>query len=309
MRRGLALLAVVLVLGGAVGALALLVRDEAEPPGLPVGDDGIAARTSLSDRSQLFGEQLVARLDLLVDRKVLDPDHVAVDARFAPFTSGGSAVVTRVDHGRFTSLRFEYRLDCLAAACVPETLTQSFALPELRVRHEGSLVEVAQWPRVTIGSRIGEPADDGNEGRFRSRSDIAWRANLDLAEPTYRVDTTLLTSLLVSGAAALLLASVLLLLHAFPVARLGLHRLRGDRTTPLERALRVLERAHAQGLEREQRLALDRLAQELRTGGQHALAGTARELAWEQRIPDSGRTAPLSERVRDVIAGSTNGRP
>jgi hypothetical protein len=77
--------------------------------------------------------------------------------------------------------------------------------------------------------------------------------------------------------------------------------------TPLERALAVLERAHEQGIEREQRLALDKLAHELRTGGQQELAGRARELAWEQDVPDAARTAPFSEHVRDVIAGRSNG--
>ena len=54
----------VAVIGGAL-ALALLVRDEKPSgAGFPVGDDGIAAHSSLSDRTELFGSPLRARLDV-----------------------------------------------------------------------------------------------------------------------------------------------------------------------------------------------------------------------------------------------------
>ena len=107
----------------------------------------------------------------------------------------------------------------------------------------------------------------------------------------------------------LLVATLYFVQRAFPSAPLGFRRLRRVKLTPLERALAVLERAHAEGVEREQRLALDQLSHELRTGGLQELDGTARSLSWEQSVPDADRTSTLTDRVRQVIAGRTNGRP
>jgi hypothetical protein len=303
-----AVLAAVVV--GAAVAVALLVRDERAPSlGLPVGDDGIAARSSVSGRSLLFGEQLIARLELLVDREILDPDRVTVDAEFDPFSPSGKPFESRTDYDRFTSMRFEYPIECLTTACVPETVTKLYDLPSVTVRHERVPVEIVEWPRLTINSRVGEPTVEANNPTAQPGFDLPWRANLRVQPATYRVDPTLLTALFAGVALLLLVATLYFAQRAFPGAPLGFRRLRRVKLTPLERALVVLERAHEQGIEREQRLALDQLAHELRTGGQQELAGTARELAWEQSVPDSDRTSTLTDRVRAVIAGRTNGRP
>ena len=301
-------LALAAVVVGAAVALALLLRDEHAPTiGLPVGDDGIAARASLGSRSQLFGQLLTARLDLLVDREVLDPAKITVDALFDPFSTNGAPVTSRRDYDRFTRLRYEYRLDCVTTDCVPEGARKDFDLPSAPVRHEGVPVEVVEWPRVTIASRYREPETDVGM-RFQGSVDLPWRANVRVRPASYSVDPTLLTAALAGLAVLLLFVSLFFVQRAFPSAPFGFRRLRRMRLTPLERAIAVLERAQKQGIEREQRLALDRLARELRTGGQHELAGDARELAWTADVPGPDRTARLSEQVRAVIAGGTNGR-
>jgi hypothetical protein len=299
---------VVAVVGGTL-ALALLVRDEKPAgEGFPVGDDGIAARPSLSDRTELFGSPLRARLDLLVDREVLDPDKVTVDGKFTPFDTVGQPTTTRTDYDRYSRLRFDYQLECLKTVCVPETLTKPLDLPDAVIRHEGVPVEVVKWPSLTIASRYEEPTVDRNDPTAQPRFDLPWRATLRLQPATYRVDPTTVTVLFVGLALVLLVASLYFVQKAFPGVPLGFHRLRRVKLTPLERALVVLERAHDQGIEREQRLALDKLAHELSSGGQSELAGNARRLAWEEDVPDAERTATLSGQVRDVIAGRSNGR-
>ena len=296
------------VVVGIVVALAMLLRDEQAPTiGLPVGDDGIAARASLGSRAQLFGQLLTVRLDLLVDREVLDPDKITVDTRFDPFTTDGAPVTSRRDYDRFTRLRYEYRLDCVTTICVPEGAREDFDLQPTPVRHEGVPVEIIEWPQVTIASRYREPETDQGM-RFQGSVDLPWRANVRVRPASYSVDPTLLTVALAGLALLLLLVSLFFVQRAFPSAPFGFRRLRRIKLTPLERAIAVLERAQKQGIEREQRLALDRLARELRTGGQHELAGTARELAWTADVPGPDRTATLSEQVRAVIAGGTNGR-
>lgn len=311
MRRRLPFLAMlVAIVAGAAIAVSLLVRDErADPLGLPVGDDGIAARSAVSGRSLLFGEQLIARLELLIDRAVLDPEKVTVDAEWDPFTPTVEPVESRTDYDRFTSMRFEYGIECLTSACVPETVTKLFDLPSATVRHEGVPVEIVEWPRLTINSRVGEPTVEASNPTAQPGFDLPWRATLRVQPATYRIDPALLASLFAAAALMLLVATLYFVQRAFPSAPLGFRRLRRVRLTPLERALAVLERAHVEGIEREQRLALDQLAHELRTGGQAELAGTARELAWEQSVPDADRTSTLTDRIRDVIAGRSNGRP
>jgi len=303
--------AVALAVVGALAAVVLLVRDErSSPVGRPVGADGFAAQASIVPRNQLFGEPVRARLELLVDRAVLDPDKVRVSPKFDPFTPTGAPRRTRRDFDRLTRIRLDFPLECLATRCVPETLTQDFDLSAAVVRYAGQPVGVVEWPRVTIGSRVGDFAQAQASGRGPAQQqnvDLPWRATLRLRPVTFAANPTLLTTLLAALALALLVASLYFVQVAFPTAPLGFRRLRRVKLTPLERALAVLERAHDQGIEREQRLALDRLAHELRTGGEPELAGTARELAWEQSVPDAGRTASFSARVRDLIAGRTNG--
>ena len=303
------LVALVLAIVGGTAALVLLVRDEKPTRvGFPVGDDGIAARSSLSSRTQLFGSPVRARLDLLVDRTVLDPDRVAVDAKFEPFDLVAAPTKSRTDYDRYTRLRFDYELECLKTICVPDTLTKPFDLSDTVVRHDGLPVEIVEWPSITVASRFEEPVVDRNDPTAQPGFDLPWRATLRLQPATFRVDPTLLAAGLAGLGLVLLVASLFFVQKAFPGVPLGFHRLRRVKLTPLERALVVLERAHERGIEREQRLALDRLAQELRTGGQQQLAGTARRLAWEEDAPDSERTATLSDQVRDVIAGRSNGR-
>ena len=66
-------------------AIALLVRDESPPARVPRRRRRHRRALVALRRTELFGSPLGARLDLLVDREVLDPDKVAVDAKFAPF--------------------------------------------------------------------------------------------------------------------------------------------------------------------------------------------------------------------------------
>ena len=301
-------IAAIVAVCAAAAALALLVRDEKPAPvGLPVGSDGYAARASFSPRSQLFGQPVVARVELLLDRAVIDPSRVAVVTRFDPFTPAGETRETRTDYDRYTRLRFEYALDCLVTNCVPETLTKDIQPAAAVIRHAGQPIGVVEWPTVTIGSRVGDFAAQPNNPSQQPSLEVPWRATLRIRPPTFSLDPALMTTLLAAFALVLLGGSLYFVQVAFPGAPIGFRRLRRVRLTPIERALAVLERAHAQGIEREQRLALDRLAHELRTGGQVELAGTARRLAWEPPVPDAERTATLSGRVRSVIDGRSNG--
>jgi hypothetical protein len=296
-----------LVAGGllavAVGVAVLVLLFRAARPApepMPAFAGGMAVRATYEPRSYLFGDRMRARLEILLDRDVFDPTKVDVDAQFAPFqVVGGAPERERRDFTDLTRLRFEYVLECLTIDCVPESIERPIQFPPAIVNHDKIAIEQATWPGFPIVARVRETSITALPG-----SD--WRASPVVRPATYRLHPVLLVGLLGAGGLLLLGASALLAV----MGSTGLsRRWRRLRLTPLERALAGLERANAAGVEHDQRLALDRLADELRTRGAGDLALTARRLAWAEDIPAVDRTAPLSDGVRDLLHGSTNGRP
>lgn len=290
-------------LAGALGvavvvALVLGLGDRGAPRAtLPTGEDGIAIRTLLTPRGVLFGDPVTARIDVVVDRERVDPAGVEIDTEFAPFTVRHEAQ-SRSDFDRFTRLRHRFELECLEAACVPDAAEKPIQFPQAIVRVDGAEIGEGEWPLFLIGARVRETGVAAADAR-------EWRAAPVLRQPTYRIDPTLFTVLL-AGAAVVLLGIAAPLL-AFGLRGMSLKRRR--RLSALERALAVLEQARASGIAEEQRLALDRLADELRASGAGELAVSARRLAWAEETPRLEPTAALSDGVRDLLHGGRNGRP
>ena len=241
-----------------------------------------------------------ARLEILVDRSVFDPGKIDVDAQFAPFQIvGGAPRRERRDFADLTRLRYEYVLECLTIDCVPESIERPIQFAPAVVSHDKTPIEQASWPGFPIVARVRETSITSVPG-----SD--WRASPVVRPADYRLHPTLLVGLLGFGGLLLLALSALLAV----MGSTGLsRRWRRLRLTPLERALAGLERANVAGVEYDQRLALDRLADELRTRGAGDLAVKARRLAWAEDVPAAERTAPLSDGVRELLHGRTNGRP
>jgi hypothetical protein len=288
--------ALAVVVGVAV-LLLLLRAGRPAPEPMPESADGLAVRATYTPRSYLFGDRMRARLDVLVDRDVFDPAKVDVDAQFAPFTVVGDPAREQRDFPDLTRLRFTYELECLTIDCVPETTERPIQFPPAVVSHDDVAIDQATWPGFAIVARLRETSISAIPG-----SD--WRASPVVRPADYRLHPALLVGLLGAGGVALLAASALLaVMGSTGLAR----RWRRLRLTPLERALAVLERANEAGVEHDQRLALDRLADELRTRGAGDLAVTARRLAWAEDVPAAERTAPLSDGVRDLLHGRTNG--
>jgi hypothetical protein len=291
------------VLAVAVGVAVLLLlfrvgRPAPEP--MPAFAGGMAVRAMYEPRSYLFGDRMRARVEILLDRDVFDPGKIDVDAQFAPFqVVGGGPEQERRDFTDLTRLRYVYVLECLTIDCVPESIERPIQFPPAVVSHDEIAIEQASWPGFPIVARVRETSITAIPG-----SD--WRASPVVRPAEYRLHPALLVGLLGGGGIVLLAISALLAV----MGSTGLsRRWRRLRLTPLERALAGLERANAAGLEQDQRLALDRLADELRTRGAGELAVTARQLAWAEDVPAAERTAPLSDGVRELLHGRTNGQP
>jgi len=292
--RAVLLAAVALAVAG-LAALALAGgHDGGAPTALPTGDDGVAVRTLLTPRGVLFGDPVLARVDIVVDRERVDSEELELDTQFAPFLVRRQTRA-RTDFERFTQLRFRFELECLEAACVPDTFEKPIQFPQALVRKGATELAEAEWPLFLISARVRESAATATQRE--------WRAAPVLRPATYRASPTLLSGLLVVVAVLLLGVAT----AALAVGLRGVSLKRRRRLTALERALAVLEQAHATGAAEEQRLALDRLADELRETGAGELAVSARRLAWAEDAPALERTAALSDGVRELLHGRRNG--
>jgi hypothetical protein len=300
------------VRAGLVAALALLLAFSAAgcgggSSGLPGGRESIA-RTSIVPAVHLFAEPVVARLDVTVDPRRLDPDHIRVTSDFRPYEVLRVAK-TRDRLGAVTRLRYAFTLRCLLIECIPRVLPSAageaesgrgdrmkFSFGRARVLYgkgtgEPRVVASARWPTLESISRIN--ASSVPRGEFLFRTNVA-----PLPPATYRLTPTLLAVLLLLGAAALL---------ALPVTLVALRWRRRrppaveeePEVPPLERALRLVEWASENGDVPKQREALELLACELDARDATSIAQDARRLAWSAAPPVGRQATVLVASVRE----------
>lgn len=283
MKRALAL--GVLSVAVVAVSLALFIRWGDEP--LPVEE--VAARTSLAPLAALFGDEVRAEVDVVLDPKRVDPDTVLVSVDFGPLEGPALVVPQRSDAGRSTHVRFRYALFCLREDCRPRSGKHEVKLAPAVVRYQlvdGTRQSLrADWPApVVIASRLTV------EGSARP----VWRVREQPPPVSYRLPPSIVSAAGFSIAALLAFAAVLVIARevlAFARRRQS-DPLAG--LTPLERALALLARAVSDGGTARQRRALDRLARELRRVGNDDLAADARRLAWSRARPESERVAHLA---------------
>ena len=287
--------------GGGTSDVAVL------PPGR-----ALETTRSLDPTTHLFADAVSARLEVVVDRELLDPGRVALRASFEPYELVGSMKLARRDLGRYTRLRYEVTLRCLTPECIPVRLEsilgeqeqgraerRTFRLPPVEVRYDdpsGEFPDVLRsvfWPPLTAVSRL-------NEGQ--SEAPFPFRANAAaLPALTYRAAPPLVAGALVLAAFALLVLP----------ARVGRRWWRDRRPagayetrielSPLEQALLLVEWARERD-DADRRSALDALAVELDEVGEQGLAKPARELAWARARPSAEAASALVERVREECA-------
>lgn len=291
---GLGLLLAGAGLGIAAALLFILNREEDEPRRAATVRV-LSARGSLTPRVHLFGDRVVARIDVTADRRALDPATVRAHITFSPYRRVGEAAVTRSDDGQMSRISFVTTLVCLESVCVPRDGRKRFEFPlasvEYRLRgttrRSGTLV---QWPVVEAVTRLGPLDLQANR----------WRGNVfSLPEVSYRISPGGLAGALYGGAFVLtLLAGALVFLalrgrveRPKPVAAAP-----GLELTALERALRLVESSN--GRVDDQRRALELLARELAAHGDEDLANAARELAWSEDVPAEAATESLLLDVR-----------
>jgi hypothetical protein len=100
----------------------------------------------------LFGEPVVAQIDVIVDRAKVDPADVRLKANFEPYEEAGETRSSRQDIGELTHLRYTMTLRCLGIDCIPRTL-------------KGNASTVSQLPGDPV-FLVGQQRDEKRSYRF-----------------------------------------------------------------------------------------------------------------------------------------------
>jgi len=295
-----------LLIAGAIAALALtatlLLTLLTGPKRQAVPAEAVEGGTQLSRSGVLFGDRVRASVQVIVDRRRVDPARVGFTGHFEPFVRLGTPQVARKDTGRLTRLVYSAELICLTNVCLskdePEPVHVQF--PPVRVfytaksggRHTLSL----PWQGTTIGPRT-TAQDLNGADPFEQPS---WRATTDPLPVSYGTSPHTLRIVLFVAAGLLFALGLFALVRFAFTGRLRLRVL-----SPLERAVVLVERAPAESPEK--RKALELLSHELSRSGEPELAVAAKQLAWAEPTPLLTLTQPLTLDVRRVITQRTNG--
>jgi hypothetical protein len=304
------------VVAAAVAAAVVVALVPGRAPEVPPPRGGMIIASSIP-RAALFGDTLDGRVDIVVDRRRIDPASIEVTPTPGNWLVVAPPGVERTDSGATTHLVYRFSYRCLVSACLPPDPSNRgrvlVPVAPVRIAFVGSdgrrVKRLARWPRVEAASRV-SPRD---LVRLSPTSQLPYHATIAVPAPTYRISPTLLTWLLACGGGVLLALAGLLVVRfsraapAIAPAEPDAEEAFVRELTPLERALVLLDRARERGGVPDQRRALENLAGELRQAGAADLAGSATVLAWAEAPPSPERTGALAAAVKRRIGDSQNG--
>jgi hypothetical protein len=281
-----------------------------EKPAAPVASKRapVTVAADVTPRTHLFGDTLTARIDLVIDREAVGPARPRVERSFAPYVVE-RATISRRDAGRFSQVRYTFRLRCLVATCISPSGRARVRFAPVHVFYRSASGKAREarttWPSVELYTRLASvPREEQSTSRFATPVAAPWRADLVSVPPVSdRASPTLLVVALLLAAGLLLLPAGVLAYRALPRRTSPSWEAWLARLAPLDRALAVLERARTEGDATARRRALERLGMELRARGAEGLARAALELAWAEAAPTSEAISRLEQHVRPAGEG------
>jgi hypothetical protein len=290
-------------LAGAALALSLLLTLRGGGASVAVPREPVEGATALSRSGTLFADPVRASVQVIVDRKRVDPAQVGFTVHFEPFVPVEAPRVARADGARLTRLVYSVELICLTNLCLsrdkPAPLRIQFPPAEVFYvpKSGGRRTLRLSWLATTIGPRTTQ-TDLAGADPFLQPS---WRATTDPLAVSYERSPHTLRLLLFIG------SGIMFALGLFALARFAsTGKLRLRPLSRLERAVLLVERS--KGEAPEKRKALELLSRELAHSGEPELALVARELAWAEPAPLPTLTQPLTLDVRRVIERRSNGQ-
>jgi hypothetical protein len=268
------------------------------------GDDGltrpsrsIEVTTDITPDAHVFGQQVVATVEALVDTTEIDPASVGVLAEFTPYELAGERTVERKVSPGVALITFRFPLRCLQEGCDTSTARGVAEFETGRIVYRfragsGDAFGALDWPAFEVASRVS--ADDVDRIRWRA-------AETTIPDVSYRVDPTWLAALLLACAAVLAAGGAVLarrLWWAGPDEAASTE-LPVESSTRLEQALALARDASLNGDVPRRRRALERVAQELGAEDRLGLAAEARALAWSSAGSTQDEVESLARRAED----------
>jgi len=264
--------------------------------GGPSSGRAVVATTAISPQLPAFADRVTAELRVVVDRRLVDPGSVQVQASFSPYRSIGSPKRSEGASGHSTLLRYRYVLDCLVRECLPQA--KPFQFPQAIIRYRGPQAKEvsADWPQFVVVPRI--EATDVKSPHMRD-------GLRPLPRVSYRISPRRLELGLGGAAVLLVLAAAGLVVRTrtrpqFRPTPSAVPETNGA-LSPLEAALALVRQAAAAGDPVMQRKALERLSTELRRARLPRLARAARRLAWSEPKPRAKATNALADEVLRAV--------
>jgi hypothetical protein len=282
--------AVVLAGAAAAGVLLLGRSSEQRPISSP---RPLTVRAFFAPQNVQFGDELTARVVVLLDRAAVRVGSLRINNGFAPLTQLGAERTTRTRRGRLAVVSASVPAACLAEACAADAGETPIALPPVTVQvtstRGGTLRGTARWPTLHVTSRVG--AADLAAAKPPFRGDTL------PPPPTYRIAPNTLA--LVLDVLAALLAAAGVGLATWNGLALARRRRAPPATDELELALRRTREAEARPAP-ERRRALGLLAR-LLDARDRRLAGAASELAWSEPTPEPEALSTLVTQVERAV--------
>jgi hypothetical protein len=270
-------LAALVVAAAAVAGVLLLGRSES-PPAL-AATAPLIVHAGFDPPTVTFGDRVVARVVVLLDRTVVRPGTLKLTADVAPLTQLAAPQTTRTARGNLSIVTYEVPAACVTDGCIAPAGDLPLRLPRVTATvatRSGGVVRAAvAWPVLHVHGRVNAGDLAGARPRFRG--------DTTPAAPSYRIAPSTLAALLDALA-------ILLVLGGVAIAARELQRLarrRRDRAAAggeLERALRLAREAESRPPP-DRRRALGLLAR-LLDSRDGRLATQASELAWAQPQPE-----------------------
>ena len=276
---------------------------------LPQGR-ALAFTRALDPSLHLFGDTVTAQVELLVDRRLLDPDRLSLETNFKPYELLGASTLDRRDDGPYTRIRYRARLRCLTQECIPGVLASAAGAQESgrgerttfrftpgRILYKEPSAQNPErllsvnWPALVSVSRINE-VQAGAAFPFRASTSPLPRLTARVSPIGLAIGLVLLGLGLIAWPAWLL---VRWWRRRRPAPELPV----AGPPSPLESALALVEWSCKQQDSMHRREALERLAAVLSDESANGLVADARTVAWSPATPTTDAASDVLRRVRD----------
>jgi hypothetical protein len=278
-------------MAAAAATIAVGLRIPDRPPARAVAGPPFRVLATLADREVFFGDEVEARLEIVLDTRKLSEERLRVRTRFEPYRVAQRAVLRERLGDGFRRVVFRYRLRCLGTSCMPQAGSERVFTFRPALVDLGARPTRAGWPSLVVASRI--------HGAPEIRMDDLRSLSALNGSPDRRAARLLISSGALGLAAAAFVAWRIAARRR-PVGVAPMTPVHSPAFDPVEAACARVRDRLASALWERERGALDNLAREVAQAGDSRRAAEVRELAWRRERPSESEV----ERVLSAVEAS-----